>query len=123
MVAGDSGVIIRTVNGGANWEISTTGITGNCAVLLAPASAVYELSSAVIMLLTPLSDSWPHVLCVLLLSAAHLYGIHIFQPLVVYAVGEGGILLRSENGADTWTPNVPLQVTPRTSPMNTLGAY
>ena len=62
------------------------------------------------------------MLCVLLLSAAHLYGIHIFQPLVVYAVGEGGILLRSENGADTWTPNVPLQVPPRTSLINTLGA-
>ena len=58
MVAGDSGVIIRTVNGGANWELSVTGITGNCAGLFARASAVYELSIiSVHMLLTLLSDS------------------------------------------------------------------
>jgi photosystem II stability/assembly factor-like uncharacterized protein len=28
MIAGDNGVIIKTVNGGANWELSDTGITG-----------------------------------------------------------------------------------------------
>lgn len=57
MVAGDSGVIIKTVNGGTNWELSVTGITGNCGVLCAQASSVYEQLSAVYMLVPPLSDS------------------------------------------------------------------
>jgi len=37
-------------------------------------------------------------------------GIHIFQPLVVYAVGDAGLVLSSDNGGDTWSSAPPLQV-------------
>ena len=32
------------------------------------------------------------------------------QPLVVYAVGSGGLVLKTDNGGDTWNPNEPLKI-------------
>ena len=32
------------------------------------------------------------------------------QPLVVYAVGSDGLVLKTDNGGDTWNPNEPLKI-------------
>ena len=105
--AGDAGVIIRTVDGGANWDL-----------LSAPSGDIRALSARDAMncivgdnvgRLYRTTDGGAHWALVATAAGSFINGIHFFDALHGWAVGDPvagkWVILESVDGGATWSPS------------------
>jgi photosystem II stability/assembly factor-like uncharacterized protein len=102
-VAGNTGTILKTTDGGGNWGSQTSGTTENLRTHWFPADDTtgYVVGwGGVIRKTTDSGSNWNSQTSGL---ATMLLGLHAPTGSIGYAVGELGKILKTGNGGSTWT--------------------
>ncbi|MBS1551214.1 MAG: T9SS type A sorting domain-containing protein [Bacteroidetes bacterium] len=109
VACGDSGKIIRTTNGGISWTAVVSGVVGGALRSLSFAdenNGICAGDSATVLYTTNKGESWyPDITGPRSLTTKNLYDVSAkLDVMISYtAIGENGIILKSEDEGSTWT--------------------
>ncbi len=98
---GNSGTILRTADGGINWESIPSGSTKsfNSIAFASPEIGVIVAAGGNMYRTTNGGQDWEHLPIV---TQAHLYGVTFVNNHTGIAVGYGGIILKTTDAGETW---------------------
>ncbi len=108
VACGDSGKIIRTTNGGTSWTAVVSGVVGGALRSLSFAdenNGICAGDSATVLYTTNKGESWyPDITGPRSLTTKNLYDVSAkLDVMISYtAIGENGIILKSEDEGSTW---------------------
>jgi photosystem II stability/assembly factor-like uncharacterized protein len=103
-VAGASGIILKTINGGITWTSQTSG-TGNTLYQIAfidnlKGFAVGDMGT--VLQTTNGGTTWTN-LSISAVSGIHLCNVYFYNSMQGYIVGAGGLIIKTTDGGTTWT--------------------
>ncbi|HET6463428.1 MAG TPA: YCF48-related protein, partial [Candidatus Krumholzibacteria bacterium] len=98
-IVGDSGKILHTTNGGANWTTSTPTSASLYGVFASDTQLAWAVGKGVVLRTTNGGANWTSASP----TPQTLRGVFFLDNLLGYAVGTNGAVLKSTNGGSTWT--------------------
>lgn len=103
-VIGDNGTIMRSTSRAKDWTQQTSGTTKRLnAVYFESFTAVYVVGDSGLIMKSPRTNQWDKKTIGSAYAATNFYDV-VFQGTTGFAIGDGGALLVSRNGGDTWLP-------------------
>ncbi len=110
IATGNNGVILQSSDGGINWSARTTpaGAFRPLRGLSVTGNTVFAAGDTVVVVSNDAGNTWQRKNTGLrgnaVFPAEYLNGVAMANANEGWAVGDGGIILRTSNGGDSWTP-------------------
>jgi len=100
-IAGDSGLVLKTINGGVDWEDISTGDSVNINDVFFTNKDIGYLvcSDAVFLKTTDGGSSWSNKYA----SSISLNKLYFTSDDTGIAVGDNGLIMKTTNGGDSWS--------------------